>query len=397
MKKEIPPDLLTRLRSGYALPALSPVALKLVGLASKDTSSAKDMADLIETDPSLAVRLLKLANSAFYRTSNPVTTIHQAVVKVGFRRLRIMALTISLRDTLPFGKAGPIDFEEFWRISLYRGLIARALADRFKTHDPDEAFVAGFITEVGLLIFFDIFIKGKSEEASLKLEPLEDLIAWEKEKYGMGHREIGEAALTYWQFPEPIIKCQMAYESPLSTGDLPPLATLYEQARVLSRIVVPTSEAFHLPFEEAEKSFGLDRDVIHDILVLTFFQVQELSGILSVEMSKEKDLIEIVEKANRALSRISEKMFNEEGMTQPHALPTFDSLDEDQESHSQTLQAVVHEIRNPLSVVGGLARKLAASLDPDSTGGQYIQIILEEASRLENALSEMVKDRESEH
>jgi nitrogen-specific signal transduction histidine kinase len=125
--------------------------------------------------------------------------------------------------------------------------------------------------------------------------------------------------------------------------------------------------------------------------------VQELAGILSVEMSKEKDLIEIVEKANRALSRISEKMFNEEGISQPHALPTFNSLDEDQESHSQTLQAVVHEIRNPLSVVGGLARKLAASLDPDSTGGQYIQIILEEASRLENALSEMVKDRESEH
>ncbi len=396
MNKEIPPDLLTRLKSGYALPALSPVALKLVGLASKDTSSAKDMADLIKTDPSLAVRLLKLANSAFYRTSNPVTTIHQAVVKVGFRRLRIMALTISLRDTLPFGKVGPIDFEEFWRISLYRGLIARALADRLKTHDPDEAFVAGFITEVGLLIFFDIFIKGKSEEAGLKLEPLEDLISWEKEKYGVDHREIGEAALTYWKFPEPIIHCQKAYKSPLGTVDIPPLATLYEQARVLSRIVVPTTEAFHLPFEEAEKSFGLNQDVIHDILVVTFDQVQDIASILSVEISMEKDLIEIVEKANRALSRISEKMFKEEGITRPHALPTFISLDEDRESSSQTLQAVVHEIRNPLLVVGGLARKLATSLDPDSTGGQYIQILLEEASRLENALSEMVKDREFE-
>jgi HD-like signal output (HDOD) protein len=397
MKKEIPPDLLTRLRSGYALPALSPVALKLVGLASKDTSSAKDMADLIETDPSLAVRLLKLANSAFYRTSNPVTTIHQAVVKVGFRRLRIMALTISLRDTLPFGKVGPIDFEEFWRISLYRGLIARALADRLKTHDPDEAFVAGFITEVGLLIFFDIFVKGKSEEAVFKLEPLEDLIAWEKENFGMGHREIGEAALTYWQFPDSIIKCQMAYESPLPGGDLPPLATLYEQARGLSRIVVPTSEPFHLPYDEAEKSFGLDRDIIHDILVLTFFQVQDIAGILSVEMNKEKDLIEIVEKANRALSRISEQMFDEEGIARPHPLPTLDSLDEEKESSLQTLQAVVHEIRNPLLVVGGLVRKLATALDPDSTGSQYVQIILEEASRLEKALSEMVKDRESEY
>ena len=387
---------MTRLRSGYALPALSPVALKLVGLASKDTSSAKDISDLIEADPSLAVRLLKLANSAFYRTSKPVTTIHQAVVKVGLRRLRIMALTISLRDTLPFGRVGPIDFEEFWRISLYRGLIARALADRLKTHDPDEAFVAGFITEIGFLILFDIFIKGRTEEAGLKLEPLEDLISWENEKYGVNHRDIGEAALTYWQFPEPIIDCQKAYRIPLETEKMPPLATLYEQARILSRIVVPSSDAFYLPFEEIEKSFGLHRDVIHDILLVTFDQVEDIANILNVEMSKEKDVIEIVERANSALSRISEKLSNEDGITRPHSLPTLESLEEDRDTSSQTLQAVVHEIRNPLLVVGGLVRKLARSLDPDSTGGQYIQIILEEASRLEHALSEMVKDSEFE-
>jgi signal transduction histidine kinase len=114
-------------------------------------------------------------------------------------------------------------------------------------------------------------------------------------------------------------------------------------------------------------------------------------------MNKEKDLIEIVEKANRALSRISEQMFDEEGIARPHPLPTLDSLDEEKESSLQTLQAVVHEIRNPLLVVGGLVRKLATALDPDSTGSQYVQIILEEASRLEKALSEMVKDRESEY
>ena len=89
-------------------------------------------------------------------------------------------------------------------------------------------------------------------------------------------------------------------------------------------------------------------------------------------------------------------MSNEDGLTRPHSLPTLESLEEDRETSSQTLQAVVHEIRNPLLVVGGLVRKLARSLDPDSTGGQYIQIILEEASRLEHALSEMVKDNEFE-
>lgn len=396
MNKERPTDLLTRLKSGYALPALSPVALELVKLATDDTSSAKDLAGLIEKDPSLAVRLLKLANSAFFWTSSPISSIQQAVVKIGLERLRIMALSISLTDTLPLGKIGPIDFEEFWRISLYRGLIAKSLADRSKTHNAGEAFVAGFITEIGLLIFFDIFIRGKDQKASLKLEPLENLIRWEKDNYGVDHRQIGEAALSYWKFPEPIILCQKAYKNPPDDPDLHPLARLYEQARVLARIVAPTSEAFHIPFEEAEKSFGLDRNVINDILMFTFEHVQGIANDLNLEMSKEKDLIEIVENANRALSRVSEKLFNSEGISRPDILPTFSSLDGGKNATAQTLQAVVHEIRNPLLVVGGLARKLATSLDPNSTGSKYIRILLEEASRLEKALSEMVRGREIE-
>ena len=395
MNNGIPKNLLTRLKSGYALPALSPVALKLVELASSDTSSAKDLAKLIERDPALAVRLLKLANSAFFRASNPISTLAQAVVRIGLQRLRIMALSISLRDTLPFSKSGALDFKEFWRISLYRALIAKSLAEYSKVQNPDEAFVAGFITEIGLLIFFDLFIKGKSVEAPLKLEPLEDLLCWETDKYGVNHRQIGKAALTYWKFPEPIILCQTAYKNLSGARDLHPLARLYEQARVLSRIITPSTEAFHLPFEEAQQSFGLDQSIINDILVTTFEQVQDIADDLSVEMNQEKDLIEIVEKANYALSRMSEKLFNAEGISKPNALPSFESIHEGRQTTSQTLQAVVHEIRNPLLVVGGLTRKLAASIDPNSTGGNYIQIILKEASRLENALSEMVKEKEA--
>ena len=393
MNNGMPKNLLTRLRSGYALPALSPIALKLVELASDDTSSAKDLAKLIEQDPALTVRLLKLANSAFFRTSNPISSLAQAVVRIGLQRLRIMALSISLRDTFPFSRSGALDFKEFWRISLYRALIAKSLAEYSKVQNPDEAFVAGFITEIGLLIFFDLFIKGKGVKNHIILEPLEDLLRWETDTYGVNHRQVGKSALTYWKFPEPIILCQTAFKKPAGSRDLHPLARLYEQARVLSRIITPSSEAFHLPFEEAQRSFGLEQSVINDILVATFEQVQDIANDLSVEMNQEKDLMEIVEKANSALSRMSEKLSNTEGISGSNSLPSFESIHDNGETASQTLQAVVHEIRNPLSVVGGLTRKLAASIDPNSTGGNYIQIILKEASRLENALSEMVKEK----
>jgi HD-like signal output (HDOD) protein len=390
MGKETRADLLTRLEAGYSLPTLSPVALKLVELATEDTCSAKELGTLVERDPPLAVRLLKLANSAFLRTMRPVTTINDAIVKVGFQRLRITALSISLRDTFPLGKVGPLDYEEFWRISLYRALIAKSLADRLKTCNPEEAFVAGLIMEIGLLILFDLFVKDKDLDMSLQLEPLEDLVCWEKEKYGVDHRQIGEAALRYWRFPDHITVCQRAYRSPQGPRQCQPLAILCEQARILSRLVSRNPAPFLAPVEEVEKSLGLNSAVVIDILVDTLDQVEEIAEDLHIEVNKERDLMEIVEKANRALSRISEEIFKGPGFPVPKSLPSFDSLNGCQDSARRALEAVAHEIRNPLLVLGGFARKLAISLDSGSAEAKYVQIILEETSRLEKALSKML-------
>ena len=103
-------DILKRIESGYSLPSLSPVALKLIEMASDERSSVDDLVKIIEKDPPLALRLLKLANSAFFASMQSSTTLKQAVIKIGFQRLRIMALSISLRDTFPMGKVGPFDY-----------------------------------------------------------------------------------------------------------------------------------------------------------------------------------------------------------------------------------------------------------------------------------------------
>jgi HD-like signal output (HDOD) protein len=237
MDKKVSADLLKQIESGYSLPSLSPVSMRLVEIASDDTCSAEELAAVIERDPSLAVRVLTLANSAFFQTRQSTTSLRQAVVKLGFQRLRIMALSLSLRDTFLMGKIGPLDYEEFWHTTLYRALIAKSFAAHLKNCYPEKAFVAGLIMEIGLLILFDLRIKWDTEVPPIRLEPLEE------------------------------------------RGD-------------------------------------------------------------------------IVE---------------------------------------HTLQAVAHEIRNPLLAVGGFARKLAASFDPASRGGKYVKIILEEASRLEKALSEMTR------
>ncbi len=395
MEKSTKQTLLNLLKSGYSLPPLSPVATKLVELAADDSCSARDLANLIEKGPSLSVRLLKLANSAFFRTLYPVTTLTQAVVKVGFQHLRIMALSVSLRDAFPMGKVGSLDYEKFWRNSIYRALIAKHLAQRLKTCNSEEAFVAALIMEIGLLVFFDLFIKGSPEEIDFSLDPLEDLLKWEKERYGSDHRKIGEAVLDYWHFPGHIILCQHASSDSLTSEDNNPLVRICQLASLLSRIVSSDSEGFNAPYQVAEKFFGLDRSVINDILLTTFDQVDDIAESLRVDMNREKDLLRIVEKANVTLSRISEKISLDQHVQEKNILPSLDSLRDTLDSVS-TLQAVAHEIRNPLTVIGGFARRLATSVESDSAGSRYANIILDEVERVEVFLTEMITETEQE-
>lgn len=383
-------EILEKLRAGYFLPSLSVVATSLVEIASRETSTVDDLAMLLRRDPSLTVRIIKLANSAFMRTTEPVTTVEQAIFKVGFNRLRIMALSLSLKDTFPMVSQGPLNYETFWRVSLYKGLLAKTLAQRLRNSNPDEAFVAGFTLEIGLLILFDLLVKGKDETVKLPLYPLDELLSMERRRYGIDHRQIGEAALAHWKMPESIIACQQQGATEPHLGALPPLCFNCALAGELSAVIVQESVGLSAVFEKARTVYGLGEEVVNDVLASAFDQVEDIAASLNVELNKQKDVLDIMEKANAALAALTERLSAEKACASPGTHPSFASLRRDDDATVEhTLQAVAHEIRNPLTSVGGFVKKLASTLAPSSRGWDYAQIILEEARKLEEALSRM--------
>ena len=381
-------EILEQISSGYSLPSLSPVAMKLVRLASVENIAIADLSSVIEKDPSLTVRLLRLANSAFFRAGDPVTTISQAITIMGLTRLRIMALSLSLRDTFPFGRIGPLDYEEFWKASLYQALIAKSLAQRLRTCKPDEAFIGGLILEIGLLIFFDLLIKGKKEIQRMHLQPLRPLLQWQTENFGINHRQVGEAVLKYWGFPENIIDCQRHYEIGLDTRKVSELAFICDMSREFSALIRQKSAEWQSSFSRAEGIYHLEYDMFSDILIAAFEEVQEIAASFKVEMNKKQDMLALMEKANTALSALSERVMqlSETGVK---PLPVTSVSRREKMSLGEAMQLVVHEIRNPLTAIGGFARKLEKTLNPATEEWQYVSIIVQEASRLESAIDEL--------
>ncbi len=281
-----------------------------------------------------------------------------------------------------------MDYEMFWKVSLYRALLSKSLGRHMQNCHPDEAFVAALTQEIGLLILFDLFIKGKDETIKIDLYPLNSLLMFEEERYGLNHREIGEVALTYWQFPESIVKCQQFPD----INDLTALCSNCEIARVLSSIMFQETMTLNDMLIHVERTHNLSHETVVDVLFTTFDEVEKIAADFSVEVNKEKDILGILEKANQVLAELSERVARERQHLSG-TLPSFQSLDAERDSSTvkYTLDAVAHEIRNPLTAVGGFVKKLSSVLDSSSKGWQYMEIILEESKKLEQALSRMTQ------
>ncbi len=390
MQKEEAKNLLEKIKTGYSLPSLSVVATRLIEIASDENASIKELTELIEKDPSLTVRLISTANSAFFRTSELVTSIEQAIFRIGFNRLRIMALTLSLRDTFPMGKRGKMDYEYFWKVSLYRALLSKSLASHFMNCTPEEAFIAGLTQEIGFLIFYDLIMSADDEILEHGLFPIEDLISLEVDKYGINHREVGEIALRYWKFPEEIIKCQNIFK-----GENPsPLCLNCEIASMLSSIIFQSSVELTELLDKIRNVYEINSELASEILSTVFRQVEETAKSFKLELSKDQDIFVIMEIVNKILGKLSTDLASYNDSRPECVLPSFKNLRElsKKSSVDYTLQAVAHEIRNPLVSVGGFVKKLSKIIDASSKEWEYVQIILEETKKMEQALARFTND-----
>lgn len=183
------------------LPTIPIVATKVLELLDKPDCELDEVADMILTDQVLAARVIKIVNSPLYRSSHEIKSVKRALVFLGFRHIRELALTCSFIEAFQ-GKDGAFDVMTFWEHSFGVGIVAKIIAQRARYMDTEKAYLAGIIHDIG-----EVFLSYYYKDDFLRL--LEDikgepykLVDAEQKYWGTNHSFIGYAIAQKWNFPK---------------------------------------------------------------------------------------------------------------------------------------------------------------------------------------------------
>ncbi|MBI5058320.1 HDOD domain-containing protein [candidate division KSB1 bacterium] len=207
------------LRDIRTLPTLPHVAVELLRQSERAETSLSEIALLVEKDPSIATRLLKLVNSSYFGLRREVASVHQALMLVGLNNLRSLVLSTSVMDLFDQkGQVGQLDRGDLWKHCIATAITARAIAKDTRMMDPEVAFTAGLIHDIGKVIV-DRYLHPEFVEIVALMEQQSCTMRQaEGEILGVTHPEIGLHLTTHWNLPEVLRECVAYHHSPNDAG-----------------------------------------------------------------------------------------------------------------------------------------------------------------------------------
>lgn len=207
---------LTRLRAevinSKQIPTIPAVLVKILEVVGGERTGVKDLVAVVERDKVLTGRILRLANSAFFGFSRNVSTLSRAVMLLGFSMVKNLALGVKVWESLTGGRAHG-EMEKLWVHSSLVAAGSRALARRLKLPDPEEAFTAGLLHDIGKVILFTRFPSQYGEILG-KWTGDEGVVA-ERGALGVDHAQVGGWLAESWSLPALIVEAASGHHRSL--------------------------------------------------------------------------------------------------------------------------------------------------------------------------------------
>ena len=258
--------------------------------------------------------MLRTVNSSYYGLSTRCSTIKQAIAFLGLNTVKALVLGFSLAESVDGSEDVTFDYVDYWRRDLHSAAAARALADRVRACDPEEAFVAALMQDIGMVAIYRVLEDEYLQVMDMAHEDHRDLAKVEQRVLQIDHVQVGAAIASAWRLPAQLvegIRCHhnasAAPDEARSISRVVELAnhataavTLSDGAAALSRFRQLAKEWFELEASDADEIMEAFTQATH-----------ELSKIFSLPIGGRVDMADILLRAESVRDDVRDEIGND--------------------------------------------------------------------------------------
>lgn len=216
------------------LPAVPAVAQEVMRLVERPETTADDLRAVVETDPAIASRILKVANSSLYGLSRSIETLHHAISVLGFRTVRGLVMAASLNQSFKhFGLTEKL----LWEHAIVASTVAAALGEYDGVGVPrDEAFTVGLLHDLGKVALSNCSHDEYGEVIRTVYNDGKSFTEAEREAFGFDHAALGAQVARKWKLPATLEAAIRHHHEPEALATLGP-----DEARLTALAAVTTA------------------------------------------------------------------------------------------------------------------------------------------------------------
>jgi len=284
------------------LPTLPSVAVEVLNQASDPSVEMDQIAQTIQRDMALAIRVLKVANSPFYGARRAVTTVREAALRLGLDSLKSIVLSVSVAESFQ-PLRGIQSLKQLWHHSLWEAIGAKRIMEQICPKEAETAFIAGLLHDVGQLI---LWMYAGEEMERLAKESLEEpvpLVLREVEAFGVDHGTVGKWLLERWGLPDVLRDAVWLHHQPSIYMEDRPGYRIAGVLQVLEDLSPDGEENGDIDPRWMER-WGYTLERLREITSSLEEEVSQIASSLPQVGSDSPEYVRSLQNANRTLGRM---------------------------------------------------------------------------------------------
>jgi len=306
-----PTSSLDKILKSPQLPSVPAVAIKLLDLAQDMDSSTRDIVETIKSDPALAAKILRSANSSYFSFRSEIRTLEQAVPLIGRTVITSLTLSFSLSTEAMADGLLAQRYKQFWLQSVVQASAAETLAGYIDRKSMSgELFMTGLLIDLGQLAMLRVLRDDYLPVIERLQDDDADLQQCEKEVLGFDHAEVGARLMKQWKFPQ--LMCDAAFHHHGQPADV-----TKEDSRELAHLMMVASNvgdyfcsgtpgvALTRLRELTAEPFHFSEETLAEFLDKTDARVQATAELLSADTDELLSAADLMSQACEQLAAIS--------------------------------------------------------------------------------------------